>query len=169
MKNSNYFQLDTKNINVLKEEIKNIFWMYHDMIKSYGGFGHNIDFEKVNYERFLLTEIIEESMLTYSHEVDLVKQGSLVALCCKVNDMLEENRRDNNIVNFIKDTLINPKLEKMDFEKEVLSTMLLALEEKPNDEWYSLEQGGRFYQHLNMVYDRFVLNYFKVMFTEGEK
>lgn len=150
MTNSSYFKLDTENFKELKEEIKTIIWMYHDMINSYGGFGHNIDFEEVNYERFLLTEIYEDSMKLYSQEVELVKQGSLVALCCKVNDMLDELRREKRVINYIKETLLDPKLE-MGFEKEVLLSMLLAFEEEPLDDLDTLEHGGRYFKKLDEV------------------
>ncbi|WP_075617980.1 hypothetical protein [Paenisporosarcina indica] len=163
-----FFILDNENFDELKEEIKSIFWMYHDMIHSYKGFGHNIDFERVNYEKFFLTEIDNESMNGYAREVQLVKKGSFVALCCEVNDMLDESRRNNDrVYQFIKELLSNQKIAP--FEEEILSSMLLALEEKPSYEWYSLKYGEIFSVKLDEVYTKYVLEYFKDVYDKGNK
>ncbi|WP_088013798.1 hypothetical protein [Gottfriedia acidiceleris] len=164
----NFFQLHTENFDECRETIKNIFWMYQDMIRSYGGFGHNIDFETVNYEKFILVEIIDEGMNGFNEEVEMLRQGSLVALCCEVQDMLDEMRRDDRVYNFIKELTTIPEIKKMPFENDVLTSMLLALEEKPGDYWETLEFGKLFSKNLENVYKKFVINYFKRLLVESE-
>ncbi|PET34903.1 hypothetical protein CN514_25090, partial [Bacillus sp. AFS001701] len=58
--------------------------------RSYGGFGHNIDFETVNYEKFILVEIIDKRMNGFNEEVEMLRHRSFVALCCEVQNMLDE-------------------------------------------------------------------------------
>jgi len=131
----NFFQLHTENFDECRETIKNIFWMYQDMIRSYGGFGHNIDFELVNYEKFILVEIIDKRMNGFNEEVEMLRHGSFVALCCEVQNMLDEMWRDVRVYNFIKKLTLIPKMKQM-------PSMLLALEEKPEDSWETLEFGS---------------------------
>ncbi|MES9683794.1 hypothetical protein ABWK22_12890 [Gottfriedia acidiceleris] len=138
------------------------------MIRSYGGFGHNIDFETVNYEKFILVEIIDEGMNGFNEEVEMLRQGSLVALCCEVHDMLDEMRRDDRVYNFIKGLITIPEIKKMPFESDVLTSMLLALEEKPGDYWETLEFGTLFSKNLENVYKKFVINYIKRLLVESE-
>ncbi|MFB7142795.1 hypothetical protein ACFCYN_24685 [Gottfriedia sp. NPDC056225] len=164
----NFFQLHTENFDECRETIKNIFWMYQDMIRSYGGFGHNIDFETVNYEKFILVEIIDERMSGFNEEVEMLRQGSLVALCCEVQNLLDEMQRDDKVYNFIKELTTIPEIKKMSFENDVLSSMLLALEEKPGDWWETLKYGSIFSKKLEKVYKKFVINYFNRLLVEGE-
>ncbi|MEH6938328.1 hypothetical protein V7056_10765 [Bacillus sp. JJ664] len=165
----NFFQLHTENFDELKETLKNIIWMYQDMIRSYGGFGHNIDFENINYEKYILAEIVDERMSSFSEEVESIRQGSMIALCCEVHDMLDELRRDSKVYNFIKGLTTNTEIIKMQFENELLSSMLLALDEKPHDEWETLEFGTLFSKNLKKVYKQFVLNYFIRVLEEDER
>ncbi|KAB8133639.1 hypothetical protein F9U64_12110 [Gracilibacillus oryzae] len=162
-----YFILQADNFSEFQIAFGKVFWMYDDMITSYGGFGHNIDFEHIEYERFLFADTDAE-MDIYQKQLEVVKQGSLVALGCEVVNLLDEEHRDDRVYNFITVALSHPTIEDLPFEKEVLLAMKKALDEALDVAWETLPYGSRLDDMLKEVYKRFVLQYFRDMLGEGK-
>ncbi|MEN2766915.1 hypothetical protein [Ornithinibacillus xuwenensis] len=164
----NYFKLQADNYKEFQIEFGKVQWMYYDMITSYGGFGHNIDYEHFEYERFLFATTDKE-MEWYQRHLEIVKQGSLVALGCEVVNLLDDECRNSKVYKFITTALLNPTIEDLPFEKEVLLSMKNALDEEINFAWTALPNGSILTDKLEEVYKRYVLQYFQVMFEEGKK
>lgn len=59
--------------------------MYYDIISA-NCIMHGVDYEKVEFEKFILSEIIEDRLKTPREEgiVELVREGCFTALCCNV-------------------------------------------------------------------------------------
>src|SRR5690606_9457960 len=140
----------------------------YDMVTDYGGFGHGVDYEHFDYDRFLFATIDKE-LDFYQPEMEIVKQGALVALGCEVVDLLDEARRDSKVYQFITTALSNPTIEHLPFEKEVLLAMNNALEEDVNHAWTALPNGSVLMEKLEEVYKRYVFQYFNDMFEEAKK
>ncbi len=167
MMKQTFFKLKADNYSEFQVAFGKVFWMYDDMITSYGGFGHNIDFEHIEYERFLFASADVE-MASYQRQVEIVKQGSLVALGCEVVNLLDEEGRSDRIYHFITTSLTYPAIEHMPFEKEVLLLMKQALDEELDVAWEILPYGSQLADKLREVYERYVLNYYKNMLQEGK-
>ncbi|WP_042141987.1 hypothetical protein [Paucisalibacillus sp. EB02] len=161
-----FFILQANNYREFQIEFGKVQWMYYDMITNYSGFGHDIDFEHFEYERFLFASTDEE-MNWYQRHMEIVKQGALVALGCEVINLLDAPGRDNRVYQFITTALSNPTIE--DFKKEILLAMKKALEEETNYAWTALPNGSILMEKLEEVYKRYVFQYFKDMFEEGKK
>lgn len=166
--NQEYFILHAGNYREFQIEFGKVQWMYYDMITSYGGFGHNVDFEHFEYERFLFATT-DKQLDFYQRQMEIVKQGALVALGCEVVDLLDDERRDSKVYKFITTTLSNSAIEDLPFEKEVLLSMKKALEEEISFAWTALPNGSILLDKLEEVYKRYVFQYFKDMFEEGKK
>jgi hypothetical protein len=166
--NQEYFILQADNYREFQIEFGKVQWMYYDMITSYHGFGHNVDFEHFEYKRFLFATTDKE-MDWYQRHMQIVKQGALVALGCEVVNLLDEEARNSKLYNFITTALSNPTIEDLPFEKEVLLSMKNALEEEINFEWAVLPNGSILMKKLEEVYKRYVFQYFKDMYEEGKK
>ncbi|WP_404406325.1 hypothetical protein [Jeotgalibacillus malaysiensis] len=102
------------------------------MTRSYGGFAHNIDYEPVDFERFLFTEVDAETMFLHEKEAEVLRQGALVALGCNVVNLLDEAQRHSEVYNFIISALSYPEIAQKTFDKEVLLAMKSALDEEPD-------------------------------------
>ena len=162
------FMLNPDNFEECKATCKNIFWMYHDMVTKYNGFGHNIDFEDINYRKFLFAEIENEDMSMFHKEVKILKHGSLVALCCEVVNLLDEERRDKKVLEFIIEARKYSQMNGFSNVESLLTIMIPALEERcpnPNDsfDWTGLEHGSVLDGALNQIYSQYVLGYFKTI------
>ncbi|TFE01518.1 hypothetical protein [Jeotgalibacillus salarius] len=166
---TNPFILTWDSFSECRDTIKHILWMYHDMTKMYGGFGHNIDFEPIDYKRFLFTEIGEGSIFLHGKEAEILRQGALVALGCDVDNLLDEAQRHPGVYSFITNVLSNPSLKGRSFEKEVLTAMKKALDEEPDVAWESLEYGSKLEAKLAEVYERYVMGYYRRMLDESER
>lgn len=101
--------------------------------------------------------------------VDLVNDGCFTALSCHVSDLMDEERRDNNIINLISNLLEDEVINSMGFEKELLTLMHNVLMQKPtyqidkNLYWTNLPAGKAFYDKLREVYINYVIGYYQSM------
>ncbi len=162
------FEITDDNFYECIETSKQIFWMYDNIISSWG-IVHNIDYEQVNYGKYIMCEIFEERLKSphLQRIVDLVNQGCFTALTCHVSDLMDENRRDNNVINLISNLLEDERINNMHFEKELLILMHNALMQRPtyqidkNLYWINLPAGKAFFHKLNEVYEKYVIGYYQ--------
>ncbi|GIO27436.1 hypothetical protein [Ornithinibacillus bavariensis] len=165
----NYFKLQANTYREFQIEFGKVQWMYYHMTTDYNGFGHGIDYEHFEYERFFFATTDKELDDFYPRQMEILKQGALVALGCEVVDLLDEACRDSKVYNFITTALSNPTIEELPFEKEALLSMKNALEEEIDHAWTALPSGSILMDKLEEVYKRYVFQYFKDMYEEGKK
>ncbi|WP_227394965.1 hypothetical protein [Jeotgalibacillus aurantiacus] len=155
------FYLNDQRFPEARETIMHILWMYHDMARSYGGFGHNIDFEPVDYEKFLFATVMsEKDEVIYGKEAELLHQGSIIALGCEVVNLLDEEQRNPKIYDFIDQTLNMPELDHHKNDQAFLQAMKDAFDEETDAAWERLPKGAILNQHLKDVYEKYVLGYY---------
>lgn len=153
------YEITDENFYECIEVSKQIFWMYHDIALN-GGIVHNIDFEKVDYEKYIMCEIAEERLKNCYEEkvVILVNQGCFTALCCYVSNLMDEGLRDIKVIKLIGNILEDERINDMRFEKELLIFMRNALNQKPtyqidgNKYWTEFPDGDAFYKKLTEAY-----------------
>ena len=152
------------------EVSKQILWMYHDIVLN-GGIVHNIDFEKVNYEKYIMCEIVEDRLKNGFEEkvVKLVNQGCFTALCCYVSNLMDEELRDMEVIKLIDNILMDERINDFKFEKDLLIFMKSALNQKPSYQldvdkyWTEFPDGNAFYKKLPEAYTNYVLAYYQSM------
>lgn len=162
------FDITDENFYECIEVSKQIFWMYDDIVSN-SGIVHNIDYEQVNYDKYIMCKIVEERLKTLDTQrvVDLVNDGCFTALSCHVSDLMDEERRDSNVINLIINLLEDEGINNMEFEKELLTSMHNALMQKPtyqidkNLYWTDLPDGKAFYNKLKEVYAKYVIGYYQ--------
>ncbi|GAA0762302.1 hypothetical protein [Clostridium sartagoforme] len=162
------FEIVDDNFYECKEVSKQILWMYDEIISNWG-IGHDNDYEQVNYDKYIMCKIAEERLKTpdIQRVVDLVNDGCFTALSCYVSDLMDEERRDNNVNNLIIHLLEDQRINSMEFEKELLTLMHNALMQKPtyqidkNLYWTELPDGKAFYNKLKEVYIKYVIGYYQ--------
>ena len=70
--------------------IRDILYLYVDMAKSYGGFGHNIDTGTFAPLEFIDSRVDCEPGCTFGIDEDLLHAGSSIAILCSISDCLDE-------------------------------------------------------------------------------
>lgn len=160
------FEVEYENYYKCKGVCKDILWMYHDMIVKYGGFGHNIDFETIDYEKYFFAYTEEE--LEYGHIAQLLAQGSVVALCCQAVNLLDEENRDSKFYDLITKLLDYHIINDMPLEKDLLTNLKNALNEEISFTWEQQKYGSNFNKCLIKIYKSYVLGYYKGMIKVGK-
>lgn len=169
------FEITDENFYECIEVSKQIFWMYDDIVSSWG-IVHNADYEQVNYEKYIMCKIVEDRLKSPNLQrvVDLVNEGCFTALTCRVLDLMDEERRDSNVINLISNILDDERINVMEFEKGLLTLMYNALMQKPtyqidkNLYWADLPDGKLFYDKLTEVYSNYVISYYQTMLEEAK-
>ncbi len=164
------FQIVDENFYECVDTSKEIFWMYNDIASNWG-IVHNIDFEHVDYDKYIMCEIVEERLKSPDLQriVDIVNQGCFTALSCYVLNLMDEDLRDSNVIILIDDLLADTRIDSMKFEKELLIIMHDALNQEltykidSNKYWTEFPAGKRFYDKLKGVYVKYVIGYYQSM------
>lgn len=166
------FEITDENFYECRNVSKQIFWMYHDIAFN-GGIVCDIDYELVDFKKYIMCEIVEERLKSCYEDriVKLVNEGCFTALCCYVSDIMDGSSRDNNIIEFIDNILEDKRLDNMIFEKELLIVMRNALNQKPTyqmdkyKDWSQFPEGKLFYEKCSEVYTKYVIGYYQSMLT----
>lgn len=72
------------------DAIRDILYMYVDLIESYKGFGHNIDRGKFSPLEFVDAPVMEPAGYTFGIDIPLLQSGSAIALLCELSDAWDE-------------------------------------------------------------------------------
>ena len=72
------------------DAIRDILFMYVDLVESYGGFGHNIERGRFSPLEFVDAPIIEPEGYTFGIDVPLLQSGSAIALLCELSDAWDD-------------------------------------------------------------------------------
>lgn len=169
------YHINSENFDECIELSKEIFWMYYDIITT-NCIMHGVDYEKVKFEKYIMCEIVEESLKTdkFENVVKIVREGCFTALCCHVLIIMEENLNHDKILKLIKSMLRENKIEHMKFEKEILIIMSNMLNNrfnylgKEDKYWTEHPEAKKFTEKLDEIYERFVLGHYKAMINEGK-
>lgn len=78
------------NYQVAYDAIRDILFLFVDMIESYEGFGHNVGRGKFKALDFIDAQIIEPEGYTFSIDSSLLCSGSAIALLCELSDAWDE-------------------------------------------------------------------------------
>lgn len=79
------------NFKEAQKAIKDILFMYVDLIESYRGFGHNIEIGQLGKMEFIDVEVDESNNYPFGIDVSLLQSGSAVALLCELSNAWDEH------------------------------------------------------------------------------
>ncbi|MEO0468724.1 MAG: hypothetical protein AAF206_03815 [Bacteroidota bacterium] len=134
-----------------QDAIRDILYMYVDLIESYGGFGHNIERGKFSPLDFVDAPILEPEGYTFGIDILLLQSGSAIALLCTLSDAWDEYETWD-VKNWPTVSLIK---EANDAER---FTHLPMIQEAFNLAFGSDEEAFR--EQLTRVYKKYVCSYF---------
>ncbi len=136
---------------------RDILFLYHDAITSYAGFGHNLDVGIFDPFKYLCCLVDEPSGISLGVELDLLHEGSTVVLLCHLSDFWDEFEG----VDIGKDPLtkkIKEYYQSDGFDWDLLAKETVGL---------ALSDEDAFRDKLSIVYNKYILGYFKKILSEG--
>lgn len=71
--------------------IRDILYMYYDMTKSYGGFGHNIETGHFDPIFFINSYLHEPPGYSFEIDLEILHKGSAVSLLCELSDQWDDH------------------------------------------------------------------------------
>ena len=149
-----------------KEIYKKILWLYSDMILSYGGFGHNLDYEDIDYMEYMFTYTEDE--IAYGHFAEVISKGSIIALCCEAVNLLDEESRSPKFEEKILLLLEARIIEQYKEYEVILKKILEAFMEDEDAGWESHGKGKDLFLALKDIYKEYVIGYYKEMMEKGK-
>lgn len=136
--------------------IRDILFMYRDLIRSYDGFGHNIDVGKFDPFTFIDADLYEISGYSVAMDMSLVHQGSAVALICYVSDLWDEEQGENILQTEYGKKILDACQEGRLNHLPLAKKAILA----------SFESEETFRSLLPQVYSSYVVDYFQRLLQE---
>ena len=82
--------ITTENLEVTNDAIRDILFMYVDLIESYEGFGHNIERGKFKAIDFIDARVVEPEGYTFALDETLLYPGAAISLLCEISDAWDE-------------------------------------------------------------------------------
>lgn len=133
------------------DAIRDILYMYVDMIESYEGFGHNIETGKFSPLEFVDAQVLEPEGYTFGIDILLLQSGSAIALLCELSNLWDEYATE------VKSwQLTLPIIEDANEAKRFAH--LPEIQEAFNLAFSTDEEAFR--KQLKIVYQRYVCGYF---------
>jgi len=151
-------KITTNNVHEAENAIRDILYMYYDLVRSYKGFGHNIDCGKFNPLNYIDAVLEEPERYTFAIDLELLQNGSAVALLCDLVNMWDEFETSDvqeawPIIGQIKAAIASGRLAHMPELKKAIELGLANSEEG-------------FRKEINSIYQKYVCGYFGRMKSE---
>lgn len=142
-------EINLENYVVAISAIRDILYLYYDLVESYNGFGHSIDIGKFDPIIFADCYLFEPEGKTFGIDVNILHEGSAVAILCKLSDYWDENGLlpNDEFVMQVKRILSEGRLDHLPLAEQ-------AIKEAFQDE-------DRFRNLLDEVYKNYVLERFR--------
>jgi len=147
-------KITTDNVHEAENAIRDILYMYHDLVRSYKGFGHNIDCGKFNPLNYIDAVLEEPEGYKFGIDLELLQNGCAVALLCDLVNMWDEFETSDvqawPIIGQIKTAIASGRLVHMPELKKAIELGLANSEEA-------------FREEIIIIYQKHVCGYFNHM------
>ncbi|MDR2874310.1 MAG: hypothetical protein LBV44_00060 [Methylobacillus sp.] len=134
-----------------EDAIRDILYLYVDMVSSYGGFGHNLDTGRFSPLEFIDSKILTPPGYTFGIDEALLHEGSAIAILCSISDCRDEQGSVSFHWPIIKAAKEAFDAGRLDHLPDIKQAFLLGF---GNDDVSFIKQ-------LKVVYQGHVLSYFK--------
>jgi hypothetical protein len=130
--------------------LRDILFLYVDMVGSYGGFGHNLDTGAFSPLEFIDSKVLPPEGYTFGIDEELLHAGSSIALLCSISDCWDEQDSVNLGWPIIQGAKVAFDAGRFQHLPEIEKAFELgfASDESP------------FREQLKKVYERYVRSYF---------
>lgn len=142
-------EINEENYPIAVNAIRDILYMYYDLIESYKGFGHNIDTGKFDSIFYADCYLYEPEGITFGIDVNILHEGSAVAILCKLSDYWDEFEavpKDEFTLN-IKQIISEGRLTHLPLAERAIKM--------------AFEDEEKFRDLLDKVYEKYVFNFFQ--------
>jgi hypothetical protein len=149
--------IDEHNYQLADDAIRDILFMYRDLVLSYRGFGHNVDRIRYNAFEYSHVEVRERQGETYDIDTELLMSGSAIAIICMISDIWDESDPSDLMpcayFKRVEDQLNNGGFADFPDLQKVLR--------------FGLKDEAAFRALLPQVYEDYVLGYFRELVRSG--
>ncbi|MCL2310264.1 MAG: small ribosomal subunit Rsm22 family protein [Proteobacteria bacterium] len=134
-----------------QDAIRDILYLYVDMVSSYGGFGHGLETGRFSPFEFIDAKVLPPPGYTFELDEALLHAGSAIAILCAVSDCWDEQ-------------------ESVSFNWPIIKAAREALDAGRFDHLPEIKQAfllgfgtdlAAFTKQLEVVYQNHVLAYFR--------
>ena len=152
--------INGRNVDDLKALYQHIIWMYYDLASSYGTISHNVDFEAIEYKKYICT-ITDDLATDYSIDMaNLVRNGAIIALCCDIYNLLCDEQRDSDLEKFLFE-IVNSQHLIVDSDLTQLTELAInAFKEPISAFWESTKIGSKLRHKMDYLYNKNVNTFF---------
>lgn len=164
----NTFLVNWENWRECKKVCGDILWMFYDLAKG-GAIVHNIDFEDIDYQRYLCAEPGETGDSSLLDMVSLLRSGSLIALCCHLYNLLSDEQRDQRLVEFLEAVPQHPGAKDSLEIRRLVESALTALAEPRDAGWELLPGGSALRTEMKSLYEKHVVNFFVSLSAQSKR
>ncbi len=142
-------EINQENYPVAINAIRDILYMYYDLVESYKGFGHNIETGSFDPIFFADCYLFEPQGITFGIDVNVLHEGSAVAILCKFSDYWDEHGAvpEGEFALEVKRILSEGRLDHLPLAEQAIK---LAFEDE-----------DRFRDLLDEAYEKYVVQFFK--------
>jgi hypothetical protein len=142
-------EINQENYSVATNAIRDILYMYYDLVTDYKGFGHNINTGNFDPIFFADCYLFEPEGVNLGIDVNILHEGSVVAILCWLSDYWDENGvpPEGGFASEVKRILSEGRLDHLPLGEEAIK---LAFEDE-----------DRFRNLLDEAYQKHVVQFFK--------
>lgn len=142
-------EINQENYPVAIAAIRDILYMYYDLVESYEGFGHNI--ETGNFDPIFFADcyLFEPKGSTFGIDVNVLHEGSAVGILCKFSDFWDDHGTapEGEFASEVKRILSEGRLDHLPLAEK---TIKLAFQDEE-----------KFRDLLDEAYEKYVVQFFK--------
>lgn len=142
-------EINEENYSVAIAAIRDILYMYYDLVESYEGFGHNIEIGSFDPIFFVDCYLFEPKGCSFGIDVNILHEGSAVGILCKLSDFWDEHQTqpEGKFALEVKQILSESRLDHLPLAEKAIK---LAFEDEE-----------KFRDLLDEVYEKYVVQFFK--------
>ena len=142
-------EINQENYPVAINAIRDILYMYYDLVESYEGFGHNIDTGNFDPIFFADCYLFEPEGVTFGINVNVLHEGSAVAILCWLSDFWDDHETspEGEFSSEVKRILTEGRLDHLPLAEQAVK---LAFEDEE-----------KFRDLLDEAYEKYVVQFFK--------
>ena len=142
-------EINEDNFETAIAAIRDILYMYYDLVEGYEGFGHSIRTGSFNPIFFADCYLYERAGIGLGIDVSILHEGAAVAIICKLSDYWDENKEmiEDDFVLQVKRILSEGRLDHLPLAEQAIKI--------------AFEDEDKFRDLLDEVYKSYVLQRFR--------
>lgn len=153
-------EISSENYQIANDAVRDILFMYRDLIESYAGFGHGIDTGTFDAVEFLKIDVREQPGSNLDLDIELIRTGAAISILCGLLDSWDEGVAPSDwmgTTGLIGRSYIELSNGRFAFDDLIENAVRSAFDDEQ-----------RFLATLRPVYEKHVIGYFKELVKRQE-